>query len=157
MGDEPTGNLDTTNTQIVFDILKDLSKNKGQTIIAVTHDPGVCAEVRPHHRDEGRRNNKAVMKRQRRIFWGCMLGVYFFFSILKASMFYELGVMWQIESSMIGLLSLFVVFGTIRAIDVILDRVYPYERNITARLLIQFTILFGSSLRSDTFYFPIHY
>jgi lipoprotein-releasing system ATP-binding protein len=39
MGDEPTGNLDTTNTQIVFDILKDLSQNKGQTIIAVTHDP----------------------------------------------------------------------------------------------------------------------
>ena len=39
MGDEPTGNLDTTNTPIVFDILKDLSQNKGQPIIAVTHDP----------------------------------------------------------------------------------------------------------------------
>lgn len=39
MGDEPTGNLDTTNTQIVFEILKDLSSHKGQTIIAVTHDP----------------------------------------------------------------------------------------------------------------------
>lgn len=38
MGDEPTGNLDSANTQIVFDILKDLAKNKGQTIIAVTHD-----------------------------------------------------------------------------------------------------------------------
>lgn len=38
MGDEPTGNLDSANTQIVFDILKDLSKNKKQTIIAVTHD-----------------------------------------------------------------------------------------------------------------------
>ena len=39
MGDEPTGNLDTTNTSIVFEILKDLSGHKGQTIIAVTHDP----------------------------------------------------------------------------------------------------------------------
>ena len=38
MGDEPTGNLDSVNTQIVFDILKDLSKSKGQTIISVTHD-----------------------------------------------------------------------------------------------------------------------
>lgn len=38
MGDEPTGNLDSTNTGIVFDILKDLSKTKGQTIISVTHD-----------------------------------------------------------------------------------------------------------------------
>jgi lipoprotein-releasing system ATP-binding protein len=39
MGDEPTGNLDSANTQIVFDILKDLARTKGQTIIAVTHDP----------------------------------------------------------------------------------------------------------------------
>lgn len=38
MGDEPTGNLDSNNTNIVFDILKDLCKNKGQTIISVTHD-----------------------------------------------------------------------------------------------------------------------
>jgi lipoprotein-releasing system ATP-binding protein len=38
MGDEPTGNLDSNNTRIVFDIFQDLSKNYGQTIIAVTHD-----------------------------------------------------------------------------------------------------------------------
>ncbi|MFN8322492.1 MAG: ABC transporter ATP-binding protein [Chitinophagales bacterium] len=38
MGDEPTGNLDSVNTQTVFDILKRLSKEKGQTIISVTHD-----------------------------------------------------------------------------------------------------------------------
>ncbi|MFN8287830.1 MAG: ABC transporter ATP-binding protein [Chitinophagales bacterium] len=38
MGDEPTGNLDSNNTKIVFDILKDLSRNKHQTIISVTHD-----------------------------------------------------------------------------------------------------------------------
>ncbi len=38
MGDEPTGNLDTANTQIVFDIFRDLAKERKQTIIAVTHD-----------------------------------------------------------------------------------------------------------------------
>lgn len=38
MGDEPTGNLDSKNTAIVFEIFKDLSQNFGQTIIAVTHD-----------------------------------------------------------------------------------------------------------------------
>lgn len=38
MGDEPTGNLDTKNTNVVFDILKDLSRSYNQTIIAVTHD-----------------------------------------------------------------------------------------------------------------------
>ncbi len=43
MGDEPTGNLDSVNTKIVFDILKDLSRNKRQTIISVTHDPEFAA------------------------------------------------------------------------------------------------------------------
>ncbi len=38
MGDEPTGNLDTENTNNVFNILKELSQQFGQTIIAVTHD-----------------------------------------------------------------------------------------------------------------------
>ena len=38
MGDEPTGNLDSKNTDIVFDIFQNLTKNYGQTIIAVTHD-----------------------------------------------------------------------------------------------------------------------
>jgi lipoprotein-releasing system ATP-binding protein len=38
MCDEPTGNLDTKNTQIVFDIFKQLTQQGNQTIIAVTHD-----------------------------------------------------------------------------------------------------------------------
>jgi lipoprotein-releasing system ATP-binding protein len=38
MGDEPTGNLDSINSGIVFDILQDLAHNRHQTIIAVTHD-----------------------------------------------------------------------------------------------------------------------
>ena len=38
MCDEPTGNLDSKNTAIVFDIFKQLSQENKQTIIAVTHD-----------------------------------------------------------------------------------------------------------------------
>lgn len=38
MGDEPTGNLDSKNTQIVFDIFREIAEERGQTIIAVTHD-----------------------------------------------------------------------------------------------------------------------
>lgn len=38
MGDEPTGNLDSKNTGIVFDLFQKLSKEFGQTIITVTHD-----------------------------------------------------------------------------------------------------------------------
>ena len=44
MGDEPTGNLDTRNTQIVFDIFKELSKERNQTIIAVTHDDDFASQ-----------------------------------------------------------------------------------------------------------------
>ncbi|MDP4581779.1 MAG: ABC transporter ATP-binding protein [Saprospiraceae bacterium] len=38
MGDEPTGNLDSKNSQVVFDIFREISKERGQTIITVTHD-----------------------------------------------------------------------------------------------------------------------
>jgi lipoprotein-releasing system ATP-binding protein len=38
MADEPTGNLDSGNTKIVFDIFHELSHNKGITILTVTHD-----------------------------------------------------------------------------------------------------------------------
>lgn len=38
MGDEPTGNLDKHNSNLVFEILRDLSRTENQTIITVTHD-----------------------------------------------------------------------------------------------------------------------
>lgn len=38
MCDEPTGNLDTKNTEIVLDIFQQISKDLNQTIVAVTHD-----------------------------------------------------------------------------------------------------------------------
>jgi lipoprotein-releasing system ATP-binding protein len=43
MCDEPTGNLDSKNTDIVFDIFRKLCHEKGQTIIAVTHDDDFAA------------------------------------------------------------------------------------------------------------------
>jgi lipoprotein-releasing system ATP-binding protein len=38
MTDEPTGNLDSKNTEAVLDIFRGLAKENGQTIICVTHD-----------------------------------------------------------------------------------------------------------------------
>jgi lipoprotein-releasing system ATP-binding protein len=43
MGDEPTGNLDSKNSKNVFEILKELTRERGQTIIAVTHDDEFAA------------------------------------------------------------------------------------------------------------------
>lgn len=39
MGDEPTGNLDKKNGQIVFDIFQELALQYHQTLLIVTHDP----------------------------------------------------------------------------------------------------------------------
>jgi lipoprotein-releasing system ATP-binding protein len=38
MGDEPTGNLDKKNSDIVFNIFSDLCKDFNQTLLIVTHD-----------------------------------------------------------------------------------------------------------------------
>lgn len=41
-GDEPTGNLDSANARMVFDIFKELSLKHEQTIVIVTHDPEIA-------------------------------------------------------------------------------------------------------------------
>lgn len=38
MGDEPTGNLDKKNSEIVFEIFKELAEVYNQTLLIVTHD-----------------------------------------------------------------------------------------------------------------------
>jgi len=38
MGDEPTGNLDKKNSEVVFDIFKRLAEEFNQTLLIVTHD-----------------------------------------------------------------------------------------------------------------------
>ena len=38
MGDEPTGNLDKKNSEIVFDIFKRLAAELNQSLLIVTHD-----------------------------------------------------------------------------------------------------------------------
>lgn len=43
MGDEPTGNLDKKNSEVVFNIFRELSGAFGQTMLVVTHDPEFAA------------------------------------------------------------------------------------------------------------------
>jgi putative ABC transport system ATP-binding protein len=43
LADEPTGNLDTENSQAVLDILRDLNQRTGQTILMITHNPEAAA------------------------------------------------------------------------------------------------------------------
>lgn len=44
LADEPTGNLDETNENIVLDIFRQLHQEGSTTIVVVTHDPGVAVE-----------------------------------------------------------------------------------------------------------------
>jgi putative ABC transport system ATP-binding protein len=39
LADEPTGNLDTENSQIVLDMLRNLNVEFGQTVVMITHNP----------------------------------------------------------------------------------------------------------------------
>jgi putative ABC transport system ATP-binding protein len=43
LADEPTGNLDTENSEKVLGVLRDLNERLGQTILMITHNPEAAA------------------------------------------------------------------------------------------------------------------
>ncbi len=45
MGDEPTGNLDSKNAQLVFDIFKQLTTEFNTSLLIVTHDPDFASKT----------------------------------------------------------------------------------------------------------------
>ncbi len=46
LADEPTGELDTRNTCLVIELMRDLNRETGQTFCIVTHDPLVASYTR---------------------------------------------------------------------------------------------------------------
>ncbi len=45
MGDEPTGNLDKKNSEIVFEVFKQLAESYNQTLLIVTHDQSFASRT----------------------------------------------------------------------------------------------------------------
>jgi putative ABC transport system ATP-binding protein len=43
LADEPTGNLDTANGRLIMELLRDIHKTRGTTIVLVTHDAELAA------------------------------------------------------------------------------------------------------------------
>ena len=41
LADEPTGELDSENSRLIVDILRDLNRETGKTVMIVTHDPEI--------------------------------------------------------------------------------------------------------------------
>lgn len=46
LADEPTGNLDTKNGQVVLELLEKLNKDEQKTVIIVTHDPEIAKRAK---------------------------------------------------------------------------------------------------------------
>lgn len=42
LADEPTGNLDSENSKTIINLLKKCNEVDGQTLIVITHDPGIA-------------------------------------------------------------------------------------------------------------------
>ncbi|MBI2472386.1 MAG: ABC transporter ATP-binding protein [Planctomycetes bacterium] len=53
LADEPTGNLDTTRSREIIELLNALNANQGITIIVITHEPNIAAYAKRliHFRD----------------------------------------------------------------------------------------------------------
>jgi putative ABC transport system ATP-binding protein len=45
LADEPTGNLDSTSGEEIMNIFKTLNRERGMTVILVTHDPDLAAQA----------------------------------------------------------------------------------------------------------------
>lgn len=48
LADEPTGSLDSKASEQVFEVLRDLVKTHGKTVVAVTHDLGLAERMDRH-------------------------------------------------------------------------------------------------------------
>jgi putative ABC transport system ATP-binding protein len=57
LADEPTGNLDSENSQAVLEVMRDLNRRLGQTILMITHNPEAAAYA---HRTVRMRDGRIV-------------------------------------------------------------------------------------------------
>ena len=68
LADEPTGNLDTSNSKRVMSLLRKLVEDHQQTIVMVTHDPAVSAQAdRIIHLLDGQVEREEILRERRSI------------------------------------------------------------------------------------------
>ena len=61
LADEPTGNLDSRNAEAAMELLTQLNRDRGQTIILITHEPDVARHAgRVVHMRDGRFSSEGL-------------------------------------------------------------------------------------------------
>lgn len=100
-----------------------------------------------------------MIREERKLLWLVVGCLYLFFTVLKIYTFPNLSAMWQIEGSVFGFIVLVVIILSMRVVDMLLDRLYPYERSLVFRLVIQFVISISIvlTLRQFIFHFTRSY
>ncbi|MDB5282701.1 MAG: putative signal transduction histidine kinase [Bacteroidota bacterium] len=80
------------------------------------------------------------LSQEHRIALYLVTGIYTFFTIIRIIFFPEQTVLWHVELGLIGLFFLVVMGFIVWAIDVYLNKKYPFERNIITRIFLQFIL-----------------
>ena len=64
LADEPTGNLDSSNSELVLRMLEKLNRELGQTVVMITHDADAAAySMRTVHMKDGRIESDTALDR----------------------------------------------------------------------------------------------
>lgn len=66
--------------------------------------------------------------------------IYIVFTTVKAMFFIEQTFIWHVVTSLMGLVAIGFFGFVVRAIDIYLDRIYPFEKNVARRITLQFFI-----------------
>ncbi len=72
-----------------------------------------------------------------------VIAIYVLFTILRVVMLPNESFLWHFELSIFGLAAILFFGVVVKVVDDVLDKRYPFERNIFKRLALQFAITFG--------------
>lgn len=80
------------------------------------------------------------LKDETKIALGIIGIIFVMFTIVKSLFFIEQSALWHFYTSLMGLIAIGIFGFIVRAIDVYLDKIYPFEKNVFKCIVIQFFI-----------------